>query len=147
MPIPTAFALKTWSGALCAALMVLLTAGCGAVKKDKLAVGLQSATNGYQSALRWGYYETAYGFVHPDVREDKPLPTELEGLRVTGYDVAQPPIIQNQDTATQVVVIDYLYEDRQVVKRLTDRQLWRWDDALKAWKLHSGLPDFNAKPK
>ncbi len=141
MPTQTRPALRTWSSLL-SILILLSPAGCGAVKKDKLAVGLQSATNAYQSALRWGYYETAYGFLHPDARQDKPLPKVLEGLRLTGYDVVQPPTIQGEETATQIVMIEYLHEDRQIVKQITDRQLWRWDESVQAWRLHSGLPKF-----
>lgn len=121
---------------------VLLLAGCATVEKDKRAVALQAATNGYQSAIRWGYYETAFGYLHPDLRKDKPVPESLKDLRLTGYDVVQPPTMQDEDTAIQVVNIDYLYEDRQVVKRVSDRQVWKWDDELDSWWLKSGLPAF-----
>lgn len=124
-------------------LSALLTAGCGTIQKDRQAVGLQAATASYQSALRWGYYEVAVGYLHPDLRKGgKTVPSSLAGIRVTGYDVVQPPLIQEKDTATQIVNLDYLHEDRQVVKRLTDRQTWRWDDKLGSWWLHSGLPKF-----
>lgn len=128
---------------LCAILAALLLSGCGAVEKDKRAIGLQAATNGYQSALRWGYYETAYGFVHPDLRKGKPLDAVFDRLRLTGYDIAQPLTMPDKDSATQTVVIEYLYEDRQVVRQLSDRQLWRWDEKLGSWWLHSGLPKFD----
>ncbi|CRI64366.1 conserved exported hypothetical protein [Thiocapsa sp. KS1] len=116
--------------------------GCAVVEKDRRAVGLQAATSGYQSALRWGYYDTALGFLPPDQRKSGAIPEIFAELRVTGYDVAQPPIIQADDSATQIVVIDYLFEDAQVVKQLTDRQVWRWDDRMGTWWLHSGLPKF-----
>jgi hypothetical protein len=122
--------------------VVLLLAGCATVEKDKRAIALQAATNGYQSAIRWGYYETAFGYLHPDLRKDKPVPHGLKDLRLTGYDVVQPPTMQDEDTAIQVVNIEYLYEDRQVVKRISDRQVWKWDDALDSWWLKSGLPAF-----
>jgi hypothetical protein len=54
--------------------------------------------------------------------------------------------MQDDDTASQIVVIDYLFEDAQVVRRLTDRQVWRWDDQLKSWWLDSGLPRFESDP-
>lgn len=120
----------------------LLFCGCASVEKDKRAIALDAATSGYRSALRWGYYETAFGYLHPDLRKDKPMPESLTDLRLTGYDVVQPPLVQEDDTATQIVNIDYLYEDRQVVKQLTDRQTWKWDPTLKSWWLKSGLPDF-----
>lgn len=123
-------------------LGVLLISGCATVEKDKRALALQAATNGYQSAIRWGYYETAFGYLHPDLRKGQPVPEGLKNLRLTGYDVVQPPTMQDEDTATQVVNIEYLHEDRQVVKRIADRQIWTWDDALDSWWLKSGLPAF-----
>ncbi len=120
----------------------LAGAGCAVVEKDRRAVALQAATYGYQSALRWGYYETALGFLHPDQRKTEALPEVFDELRVTGYDVTQPPVIQADESANQVVVIDYLFEDAQVVKQLTDRQVWRWDAVTNTWWLQSGLPRF-----
>ena len=125
--------------ALAAALLV----GCNPVKQDRMTDTLQNATNGYQNALRWGYYENAYGYIHPDRRGAALSPETLEGLRLTGYDVIQPPVMNAEaETATQIVAIDYLYEDRQVVKQLKDRQLWRYDAEKKGWWLESGLPAF-----
>jgi len=120
----------------------LLLAACASIERDKRAVALQAATNGYQSAIRWGYYETAFGYLHPDLRKDKAPPESLKDVRLTGYDVIQPPSIQTDETAIQVVDIEFLFEDRQVVKRLTDRQVWKWDEALDSWWLMSGLPRF-----
>jgi uncharacterized protein YceK len=120
----------------------LLIAGCASVQRDKKVIALQAATNGYESAIRWGYYETAFGYLHPDLRRGKPLPERLKDVRVTSYDVVQPAQIQDDRTATQVVNIEYVYEDRQVVKRIADRQVWKWDQGLESWWLKSGLPDF-----
>jgi uncharacterized protein YceK len=120
----------------------LLMAGCASVERDKKTIALQAAANGYQSAVRWGYYQTAFGYLHPDLRRGKPLPEGLKDLRVTSYDVVQLPHIQDDGTATQVVNIEYVYEDRQVVKQIADRQVWKWDEGLESWWLKSGLPDF-----
>jgi hypothetical protein len=122
----------------------LLLAGCGTIEKDKRALGLQAATAAYQSALRWGYFETAYGYLHPDQRQgnSKDLPPVFTDLRVAGYDVVQPSLMQNPGEAVQVVTIDYFYEDRQVVKTITDRQTWTYDPKLESRWLSSGLPKF-----
>jgi hypothetical protein len=122
----------------------VLLAGCATAEKGKRELGLEAATAAYQSALRWGYYETAFGYLHPDQRKGKEVPPQLKDLRVTGYDVVQPPlgVGAGQTEATQVVTIDYLHEDRQVVKTLTDRQVWRYDPKLESWWLSSGLPKF-----
>jgi hypothetical protein len=131
------------SGVLVLGLALSAGLGCSPVKKDKMATTLQDATNGYQSALRWGYYDNAYSFVDPKKRAGKELPKVLETIRLTGYDVVQPPVMKaDSDTAAQVVTIEYLYEDKQVVKKLTDKQVWRYDDEAKKWWLTSGLPAF-----
>lgn len=135
---------KPTRGLLVVLLAGLLIGGCAVLEKDRRAVALQNATNGYQAALRWGYYETAFGFLQPAERNRLELPDMFNDLRVTGYDVVQRPTIQGDDGATQIVVIDYLFEDDQIVKRLTDRQVWRWDDPMGAWWLHSGLPRFKS---
>jgi len=129
---------------LAIAFAAMVGGGCAMVEKDRRAVGLQAATSGYESALRWGYYETAAGFVHPDQRLGKGLPEVFRDLRITGYEVVQPPVIQADTSATQTIIIDYLFEDTQVVRQLTDRQVWRWDEQVNTWWLQSGLPGFDS---
>lgn len=128
---------------LIAVLAVLLAAGCATVEKDKRAITLYKATTGYESAIRWGYFQNAFGYLHPDKRENQELPEHFQELRVVGYDAVQSPVVQpTKDKAVQIVNIGYLYEDRQVVKQLTDTQLWEWDEEDGAWWLTSGLPKF-----
>jgi hypothetical protein len=121
-----------------------MSAGCSMVERDRRAVALQAATNTYHSALRWGYEGAAFELLHPDARPAPEHPALFSQLRVTGYDVVQRPTLKGDDSATQVVVIDYLFEDNQIVKRLTDRQVWRWDDQTGCWWLQSGLPPFRS---
>jgi hypothetical protein len=121
----------------------LVAAGCASIRKDQRATTLLVATKGYESALRWGYHETAFGYLPPDVRKGKEPPPVLKSVRVTGYEVVQPSTLSGKfEEATQVVAIDYVHEDRQVVKQVTDRQLWRYDPKLDTWWLSSGLPRF-----
>lgn len=126
--------------ALAAVVAVLLLPGCGKVREEGKSNALEAATAAYGSAIRWGYYETALGYLHPDKRVE--MPASLEDIRVTSYDVVQPPLRQDGESATQVVRIEYLHDDVQRVKNLTDRQTWRYDPEAKGWWLHSGLPAF-----
>ena len=130
---------------LIALLLAVLATGCAMVENDRRALALQASTNGYQAALRWGYYDNAIGYLEPDQPGLDPLGESLNAVRVTGYDVVQPPLIRGDGTATQIVVIDYLFQDTQVVKRLTDRQRWRWDETAGRWWLVSGLPAFTTQ--
>jgi len=49
-------------------------------------------------------------------------------------------VIRPEDSATHTVAIEYLFEP--VVRRLPDRQVWRWGEEAKTWWLHRGLPKF-----
>ncbi len=125
------------------ALLAAALVGCNPVKEDKMSDTLQDALNGYQKALRWGYFDNAFAYLDPKQRNDKPMPAVLEGLRLTGYDVIQPAVVKEEKmTAMQLVEIEYVYEDQQVVKKLKDRQIWHYDEKKKSWWLESGLPNF-----
>ncbi|MCA1790779.1 MAG: hypothetical protein LC667_13245 [Thioalkalivibrio sp.] len=123
-------------------LMGLVLTGCASLEKDRRAMGLEAATNAYQSALRWGDFDAAMGLLAPELRGAEALPQVLTDLRITRYEVVQPPVIRADDGATQTVNIEYLFEYDQILRRLTDRQVWRWDEQDKAWWLQSGLPAF-----
>jgi hypothetical protein len=120
---------------------LVMFSGCGTMKKDRMADVLHVSTNNYREALRWGYYEAAIDFLHPDARDDIDMET-LENVRVTGIEEVRPGVITPENKVARTVRIDYVLEDEQRVKQVVDRQDWRWDADRQAWWLHSGLPDF-----
>jgi hypothetical protein len=128
--------------AVAISLAVLLLVGCAAVEKDRRALSLDSTTRAYLAALRWSDFEGAFGFLPPEIRLQQELPPGFNDLRITRYEILKPPVITTDTQATQTVAIEYLYEYNQVVRRITDRQSWRWDDQAQAWWLESGLPEF-----
>jgi hypothetical protein len=119
---------------------VLVLVGCGSMEREKKANALEAAVTRYGAAIRWGYDDVAYGFVHPDKRTAKHAGPD--NIRVTGYEVVQPPRQTDEKNAEQVVIIDYLHEDVQRVRSLTDRQQWRYEPATGTWWLYSGIPRF-----
>ncbi len=123
-----------------ATAMALAFSGCGKVKKKKKENALEATLTAYGTALRWAYYDVAWGYIQPDKREVRP--ERLDNIRVTGYDVVQPPLRTAEDKATQVVKIEYLFRDRQSIRTMTDRQEWRFDSKMDAWWLYSPFPDF-----
>jgi len=56
------------------------------------------------------------------------------------FALLEPVVIRPEDCATHTVAIEYLFE--QMMRRLPDRQVWRWDEEAKTWWLHRGLPEF-----
>jgi len=125
--------------ALLSLTATLLAAGCGTIQNDKRSQGLEAATNAYGRAIRWGYYETAYGYVHPDRRP--PVPKAIENVQVTSYEVVQPPVLQDDNAkAQQVAQIEYVLRDEQVVRKVSDRQDWSFDESTGTWWLYSPVP-------
>lgn len=122
-------------------LLGLLLTGCAAMEKDKRALGLDATTRAYLAALRWSDFEGAVAFLPPETRPQE-WPGMFEDLRITRYEILGRPVMLSDTQATQTVGIEYLYENRQIVHKLTDRQSWRWDDEAQTWWLESGLPEF-----
>jgi hypothetical protein len=135
-------ALATASLALALALIMVAGVGCASVKKDSKRIALENALSSYRQAIRWGYFPAAAGFLDPEIRNDVDT-AALENVRVTGYEVIQPGLVGPDDVAVQLVQIDYVLTDRQRLRKLADRQRWRYDETSKAWWLASGLPDFS----
>jgi hypothetical protein len=129
------------TAALLTLACLLPPSGCATMEKDKQATALLATTNGYREALRWGYWQAAVEFLHPDTHAEVDL-SPLENVRVTGIEVLRPATITPQAQTLRLVRIDYVLEDEQRVKQVVDRQDWRWDDKRKVWLLHSGLPAF-----
>ncbi|MCG6861204.1 MAG: hypothetical protein LJE70_08015 [Chromatiaceae bacterium] len=125
--------------AFCLALPVFL-AGCGTIEKEKKVQMLDAALTTYGEAIRWGYFETAYGFLHPDKRQE--IPKHLDNVRVTSYEVLQAPLMKSETEAEQVVRIEYVHKDVQQLRSLSDRERWVYDEATSNWWLDSGVPSF-----
>lgn len=123
-----------------ALLIVLAGPGCGPVKDDAKRNALDNTLRSYRQAIRWGQFPAAAGFIGPDGGAE----IDLSNIRVTGYEVIQQGVIGPDDSAVQLVQIDYVLEDRQRLEQLIDRQLWRYDEQSGAWWLESGLPRFVA---
>lgn len=133
--------------ALVALGFLLIASGCASYREDRREDALEAATIAYGAALRWGYYETAVGYLHPEKRKIAEVPKDLPNIRLTGYEVVQPPIPLGDDgqgvsDRMQMVRIDYLHENTQSVNTLMDRQVWRYEPEAKNWWLYSGLPVF-----
>jgi hypothetical protein len=122
-------------------LVVGATLGCANIKDDAKRTALQNSLDGYRQAIRWGYFPAAAGFLSPDAQSE--LETGgFDNVRVTGYEVIRPARIDEDDTAVQLVQIDYVLEDRQRLEQLIDRQRWRYEQQSGSWWLDSGLPRF-----
>lgn len=103
---------------------------------------LRTTLNSYESVIRWGTLEKAYGFLSPELSAKASIPAGLGNIRVTSYEHITGPRQLGEDRATQTVLIEYVEQDRQIVHRLTDQQVWQWVEDESTWQRVSPIPAF-----
>ena len=123
---------------------LLLLSGCVAeqVKKQKKADALESTLYRYASAIRWGYFDEAYGFRKYEKGEYPTPPDNLAEVRVTAYDVLHPATLMVEDIAVQLVEIRYYLTSYQTVKTVRTKEIWIYDKDSSRWYLDSPIPEF-----
>ena len=84
----------------------------------------------FESVVRWGDLRKMYLFAKPGT--EVTIPDGLDMVKVTHYEVSGEHEIAPWRWE-QTAVIDYVLTDRQVVRRLVDRQVWASDDQGKTW--------------
>ncbi|MCU7882376.1 MAG: hypothetical protein KZQ66_15045 [Candidatus Thiodiazotropha sp. (ex Lucinoma aequizonata)] len=86
-----------------------------------------------QQAAKFKSAEHADTAVEP-VRKD---------IKVTHYEVVQGPGMLGDMRAVQIAVIQYVFQDSQIVKEITNQQEWLYDKEKEMWYLNSSVSDFN----
>jgi hypothetical protein len=122
-----------------ALLAAVLLGGCSSLPGNKKDNALETTLSEYQSAMRWGYWSTLMGY-----RGDKapPVPAlDFDNIRITGYEVRQPPVSVRDDTVLQVAEIQYVLTDQQRVHKVFDKQEWRYSEKTGQWRLFSSFPE------
>ncbi len=104
---------------------------------------LESQVKTFEGVVRWGALEKMYLFLKPN--PDNPIKVQpgLDNVRVTGYEIGNPLSRLEDGRWVQTVVIDYVLQDRQIVRQIVDYQVWvRDDEDGKKWYRENSLPQF-----
>lgn len=133
---------RTLSASLSLLLICLLLAGCQSLSQRKQNQLLTQTLRSYSSTIRWGDLRKAYGFLMPELAAKTEIPTGLDNIRVTGYEVINAPVTLSDGNVIQVVLIQYVQKDTQMEKAITDQQLWEYDEEKQRWFLISKIPAF-----
>ena len=122
-------------------LLLSLLAGCQSLSERKQADSLQEILRNYEAVIRWGSIDQARRFLSPDRQSEAVAPVPRD-LRVTHYEVVQGPSMLGPQQAVQAALVQYVFEDSQVVRELVDRQTWQYMPESQSWYLISPLPEF-----
>lgn len=132
---------KATLGLATAAVLVLSACGMARTKSDQLDDNLRA----YAGAIRWGAISEAVAFIDPKTLEQKPISRfdldRFAQFRVVGYRVQNAPVIDQNNTARQQVIIEFVNKHTQNPRAVLDNQVWQFDAELKRWVLLSGLPN------
>ncbi len=96
----------------------------------------------FEAVVRWGALQKMYIFGKHTPGEPVDIPTDLDNVRITGYQVASGPGKVEPMRWQQSVVIDYVLTDRQVVRQVVDQQVWVSEDEGKTWYRETPPPQF-----
>ncbi|MGH8657534.1 MAG: hypothetical protein ACREV4_03360 [Gammaproteobacteria bacterium] len=120
--------------------------GCASMQAAQRQENLDISLNTYLKLIRWGHFDTAAQYIRHREKEGPPprARDNLEGVRVTFYEVLSQGLSDNQKEALVAVTLGFYDVDSGIVHRFHDRQMWWFDEAAKRWFLDGDLPDFGA---
>ncbi len=118
----------------------ILLAGCNPIKSDRQDKSLQKTLWAYEQTMRWDELYKAWSFQEEELLKQNPPPDDLSAIKVTGYDQIESPVVLEDGVAQVVVRIQYIRVQRQVLRELVDKQIWRYDDELNTWRRANPVP-------
>ena len=99
----------------------------------------------YETIIRCSQWDAAADFISADYQKEHPI-TRLEMdrlmlFKVTAYTVRSTGVFDEGMTARQSVEIKMYNKTLGLERTIVDEQEWRYNEEIKRWMLHSGLPD------
>ncbi|MGV6827002.1 MAG: hypothetical protein ACWA5Q_08490 [bacterium] len=122
--------------------LLLALTGCKAYEEKKETQLLENRVKTFGQALRWGHMQDAYGYIKLPEGEKIELPKDIDNIRVTHYEDFIPVYQISETKAFATHKIDYVLMDRQVVKSITDEQIWEFFEDEKNWFRTNPMPKF-----
>lgn len=133
--------MRACCGLLLAALATSLVTGCAGYAQGNRLETLDRTVKAYGAAIGRAELERA-AFVAGVEIADKSKLEALSDLKVVSYQTSNFHASTDANEATQVARIEFLMPGTMRVRRVEDRQTWRYVEATERWVLTTGLPDF-----
>jgi len=134
---------SSFGGPLAGLMVVLLAVtltGCKSISDFRQGDQLDASLKSYEGAMRWSDFSSVLTFHKWPEGESVPLPEDFKDLRIMEYYVVYPPVTSTDATVQQMVEISYVNQNYQVLRKVSDRQIWAYDKDLKRWELITPMP-------
>jgi uncharacterized protein YchJ len=133
---------STFSKILLIVLFGLLV-GCNKYQVKKRANSLESTLTSYMVALRWAEHQKLYSYyVSPNGTQPPANLDKLQEVRVTGIDVKEKIINEEQTEANVKMVVKYYLETEGSVKTLKLDLDWWYNEPNQQWFIDGEFPKF-----
>ncbi len=126
-------------------LIILLSSltGCNKYQIKKRANSLDSTITSYNVALRWAEHNTLYAYyVSPNGTQPPADLERLQEVSVTGVDVKEKIINEEQTEANVKTVVKYYIKTEGSVKTLKLDQNWWYNEPNNQWYIDGEFPKF-----
>jgi hypothetical protein len=123
--------------------MAVLLVGCATYSEMRKMDKFEETAEAYKKAIAWSEFDVASSFIEIKDGEGDSLDLRpFEEFKVASYDLKRIIPSADKTKVIQIVEISYFKIHTLVLKRLSDRQVWEYDDEKGHWYLKSGLPNF-----
>lgn len=124
-------------------LLSTLISACGTTSRAERE--MVEAMDLWAAHVRWGEQDGLVDFIHPDYLAENPI-REVDIARlglfsVSRYRVRQHLEVPGEKGVDRLVEISMYHHGTAQERVVQYREVWRYDEDLKRWFLHSGLPD------
>jgi hypothetical protein len=134
---------RFYRGCIATLISCALLVGCSTLSKKNRTNELDETLKYYNTALRWGHYDTALGYCRPPEGGARSVDGQyLENIRVTG--VVEKSRVLSDDASRVLSKVEYRFYhvDQARENRVLDEQTWVYDEESGQWLLEGSLPDF-----
>lgn len=123
----------------------LLLAGCSMISGMRRVEDFSNISKTYEHTMLNSDFRAGVRFIDPSVltAEKKAFYKTYENVKVFDYEVTDVTVSDDRLTITQHADIEYYLLDCYIMRRLQDRQIWKYNRKTGNWRLWSGLPEFD----
>ncbi len=118
--------------------LALLLGACNTTPSE--LEDLDEVLRAYEHSLRWSRLELAVQYYKDPPQLSEQQKKRLRDIKVTGYKVLT--VNASKTEAAQVVELRYFNTNYNIVREITDTQIWEYDKETERWALTSEFPEF-----
>ena len=123
-------------------LLTLLILSCATLGEKVRLSKFDQTAEAYERTLKRSLYGSAQSFIDPAFRDDSIDYDTYKNVKVVDFGVTHVSISDDRLKVEQDVALQYFLLDRNIVKTIQYKQVWRYDEVKGDWFLHTPLPTF-----